>query len=116
LLFALNLTVIVAVVAVGMMQVVVYQVVHVIAVRNGFVATSGAVFVGLLVTAAGVLRGAGGRIRRIYRQRVLFNSVAIRMVQVAVVQIIDVAFVQDRSVAALRAVLMRVLLVLGCHL
>src|SRR5947209_3035130 len=59
----LDLAVIVAVIAVRMVQVTLDEVVRVIAVRDRFVAAAGAVRVVLGVGAAVVLRRAAGRIR-----------------------------------------------------
>ena len=62
-LFSLHLAVVVAVVAVGMVQVVVNQVIDMIPVRHRLVATRMAVLVPLLVATAGMLRRAARRIR-----------------------------------------------------
>jgi hypothetical protein len=57
-------TVIVAMAAMGVMEVSIDQVVHVIAMRNRFVATSGPMHVGSIMTPAAVLRRAPVRIGR----------------------------------------------------
>jgi hypothetical protein len=107
--------VVVAVVAVRMVQVVVDQVVHVIPVRHGLMATIGAVLVALVMAATRMLRRARSRIRSGDRKGVLFDVVTLQVVQVAIVQVIDVAVVQNPGVAAARTVLVRVALVLGRH-
>jgi hypothetical protein len=106
---------VIAMIAMRMVQMVVHQVIHMIPMGNGLMPTSGTVHMRLLVTAAGVLRSAASGIRRVDCQRVLLHGVAMGMVQVAIVQVIDVALVQNPLVAAVRAMLVRVLLVLGCH-
>ena len=91
---------VVAVVSVLVMQAAVDDVVDVIAVRYGFMAATFAVN----VAVAGVNRMATVRIGFIDAQGVLVVVAVVFMVQVAVVQIIDVAFVLDGSVAAVCAV------------
>lgn len=111
----LHLTVVVAVIAVRMVQVTVHQVVGVIAVGDSLVAAARTVLVSFLVTAAVMARCAGGRIGRTDRQRMLLDLAADRVVQVAVVQVIDMAIVLDGRVAAVGAVLVRVTLVMSRH-
>lgn len=91
---------VVAVIAVLVMQTAVDDVVDVIAVRYSFVAATFAVN----VAVAGVNRMAAVRIGFIDTQCMLVVVAVVLMVQVAVVQIIDVAFVLDGSVAAVCAV------------
>ena len=91
---------VVAVIAVLVMQTAVDDVVNVIAVRYGFVAATFAVN----VAVAGVNRMAAVRVGFINAQGVLVVMAVVFMVQVAVVQIIDVAFMFDGSVAAVCAV------------
>ena len=87
---------VVAVIAVLVMQTAVDDVVDVIAVRYSFVAATFAVN----VAVAGVNRMAAVRVGFIDTQSMLVVVAVVLMVQVAVVQIIDVAFVLDGSVAA----------------
>ena len=91
---------VVAVITVLVVQTAVDDVVNVITVRYGFVATTFAVN----VAVAGVNRMAAVRIGFIDTQGVFIVVAVMLMVQVAVVQIIDVAFVFDGSVAAVCAV------------
>ena len=81
-------------------QTAVDDVVNVITVRYGFVAATFAVN----VAVAGVNRMAAVRIGFIDAQGVFIVVSVVLMVQVAVVQIIDVAFVFDGSMAAVCAV------------
>jgi len=92
--------VVVAVIAVLVMQTAVDDVVDMIAVRYGFMAATFAVN----VAVAGVNRMAAVRVDFIDAQGMLVVVAVVLMVQVAVVQIIDVAFVLDGSVAAVCAV------------
>ena len=91
---------VVAVITVLVMQTAVDDVVDMIAVRYGFMAATFAVN----VAVAGVNRMAAVRISFIDAQGVFIVVAVVLMVQVAVVQIIDVAFVFDGSVAAVCAV------------
>jgi hypothetical protein len=92
-------------VAVGMVQVAVHQVVHVIAVGNLLVAAVRAVAMLLLMPAAGVVGRAGSGVRGSDLQNVVINVVAMNVVQVAVVQVIRMAIVPDGDMAATRTVL-----------
>ena len=96
----LNRTMVVAMVAVRVVQVAVDQVVDVVTVRDGFVAATGAMDVAGLVAAAFVLGRAAVRVGGRDGDHVLVDVVAMRMVQVAVVQVIDMAVMADGRVAA----------------
>ena len=91
---------VVAVIAVFVMQTAVDDVVDVVAVRYSFVAATFAVN----VAVAAVNRMAAVRVGFIDAQCILVVVTVVLMVQVAVVQIINVAFVFDGSVAAVCAV------------
>ena len=93
-------TVVVAVAPVRVVQVAGDKIVHVIAVRHRFMAAAGPVNVARLMPRAGMLRGADGGIGSAHFDDVLVVMVAVRRMQVAVVQIIDVAAVLDGGVAA----------------
>ena len=91
---------VVAVIAMLVVQTTVDDVVNVIAVRYGFVTATFAVN----VAVAGVNRMAAVRVGFIDAQSMLIVVAVMLMVQVTVVQIIDVAFVFDGSVSAVCAV------------
>jgi hypothetical protein len=95
-------------VTVGMMQVTVDQIVDVIAVRNGLVATSGTVHVARLMSHALVLRRAAVGIARRNLEHVLVNVIAVRVMQMPVVKVVRVIAVSNGGMAAVRAMLMRV--------
>ena len=103
---------VVAVVTVRMVQMAIDEVIDVVAMRHGFVAAAGAVDVSGFVAAAVVVGRAGVRVGGADGDAVFIDVVAVRVVQVAVVQVINVAFVFDGGVAAVRAVLVRVVGVL----
>jgi len=99
---------IVAMIAVSVVQVAIDQVVHMIAVWDGFMATTRTVLVRLVVGATGVLRRATRRIASRHGQLVFLDASRTVMVQMAVVEIIHVAVVLNGGVAAAGTVLMRV--------
>ena len=103
---------IVAMVAVRMVQVAIDQVVDVVAVRHGLMPTVRAVNVAGGMTRAGVLRRADVGMGRVNLQHMFVNrAVGFHMVQVPVVQEIDVALVLDGRVPAVLTVLMIVVIV-----
>ena len=95
---------IVAVAAVRVVQVPRHEVVDVVAVGHGFVAAAGRVGVALLVARALVVGRASLGVRAPDLERALVNVPFVRVVQVAVVQVVDVVAVPDGDVAAARAV------------
>ena len=114
---SLQLAVIVAVSAVRMMQVPVHEVIRMVAVRNGFVPASRSMLVPGFMTGAGMRRSAGIRVGRAHRNHMLIHVVAVRLVQVPVVQVIYVPFMLDGHMAAPFSVHMRVPLMdlMFCH-
>jgi hypothetical protein len=104
-----QLAVVVAVLAVLMVQVAVHQVVDVTRVRNGLVPAVVAVLMLGLVTPAAMVGRAAIRMRVVDLEHVLVDVIAVRMVQVAVVHVIDVVAVCDSGVPATGAVLMCVI-------
>ena len=99
---------VVAVVAVRVVQVAIDEVVNVVAMRHRFMTAAGAVNVPGFVAAAVVVGRAGVRVGGADGDAVFIDVVAVRVVQVAVVQVVNVAVVLDGGVAAARAVLVRV--------
>ena len=105
--------------AVRMVQVAIHQVIDMIAVRHGLVATVGPVSVRLLMGGTTVVRSAFLWIRRGHFDLVVVYMVAVTVVQVAIVKIIGVAIVFHGGVPAVWAMLVavgpRVLLVRLSH-
>ena len=105
---------VVAVIAVGMVQASVHQVVRVIGMRHRFVSTAWT----MLVRAARLRRAMHG-VCRVRRNNMLVDMVPVNMMQMAVVQIIDMAAMANRCVPAVRAMLVSMVgvLLLGtrCH-
>jgi hypothetical protein len=100
---------IVAVVAVLVVQVALDQVIDVVPMRDSLVAAAGAVLVPAVMLSAGVAGGAAGRVGGVDWQLVLLDSSRADMVQVAVVQEIDMIVVLDGRVSTVRAMLMIVI-------
>jgi hypothetical protein len=103
--------VVVAVIAVWMVQVAVHEIVDVIPMRHRFMAAPRSVNVARVVTAAA--RCALIRIFGTHLEPVLVHMIAVRMVQMTVVQIINVTVVPDCSMSTVRAMLMVVMSVMG---
>jgi hypothetical protein len=104
----LNAPVIVAMIAVRVMQVPVHQIVNVIAVRDGFMAAARA-----MLMRAFYLGRAARWIGPINRNRMLIDVITVHVMQVAVVQIIHVSLVADRGMPAVGTMLVSMVRVLG---
>jgi hypothetical protein len=96
--------VIVAMIAVRMVQVSVDQIISVITVWNRLMTTAGAMSMRRLMVAASVLRRAAIRIRGSDFDHVFIDMTVVHMMQVAVVEIIDVAVMSNRGMTAARPV------------
>ena len=103
---------VVAVIAVRVMQVTADPVVGVVAMWNRLVTAAGAVHMAGIVTAAAVIRGAAVGILAGDLDHVLVDMTLMRMMEVPVVQIVDVAAMAHGGVAASRAMLVRVVVML----
>jgi hypothetical protein len=101
----------VAVVAMRMMQVAIDQIVDVVAMRHRLVATARAMLVSLGVAAAIVVRGTAVRVDRTHGNDVLVKMIFVRVVKMAVVEIVHVALMPDRRMAAAGTVPVRVIVV-----
>lgn len=102
---------VVAVVSVRMMQVAVDQVVGVVSVRHRLVAAARAMLMaGFMAFTSMVRRVTVGVLCR-YRHGVIIDVTFVLVVEMAVVQVVGVAFVGNRGVAAVRSVLVAVVVV-----
>ena len=97
---------VIAMIAVRMMQTAPDRIIEMIAVRHRLVPASCAVRV---ISGAGGLRGMAVRMRSIDRDHVLVHVVAMLVVKMAIVEIIDVIVVTHRNMTTAIAVDMRVL-------
>ena len=92
--------VIVAMVAVGMVEVAVYKVVNMVAMRNGGMPAFGAVNVLRRVFVGGKSRRAFVGVGRINANGMFIHVVAMRMMKMAFLKVIYMPFVPDGGVAA----------------
>ena len=97
---------IIAVIAVRMVKMPVYEIVNVVAVRHRFVSASRTVYMIGIVSPASVPRRAAVRVAVADLHRMFFDlAVLADVMQVTVVQVVDVVAVLDAGVLAVRAVL-----------
>src|ERR1700747_2013896 len=99
-----NRTVVVTVIAMRVMQVAVDEIIDVIPVGHRFMAAPGSVDVAWLVASA-----VGSTLIRIFcahLEPVFVHVIDMGMVQVTIMQIVDVIAMPDRSVSAVRTMLM----------
>ena len=93
------------------MQVSLHQIIYMIAVRYRLVSTALAMQMAELMSSADMACRAGCRICRRHLKRVFVKVTFMRMMQMPVMQVIHVALMQDRRVAAVRAVYVRMVFV-----
>jgi hypothetical protein len=96
-----------------MVQVSIDQIIHMIPMRHRFVTAAGSMDVIRVVSRAGVLRRADIGIGRRYGNRVLIDMVAVRMVQVAVMQVIHMVLMTYGDVSAAGSMDMVMVLMVG---
>lgn len=106
-------------IAMRMMEVIVDQIVDVIAVRHGFVSATRTVHVSRRVSTALVIGRAAIRVGCGDLQTVFVHVIAMRVMEMAVVEIVNVVSVPDSRMAAGRAMLVIMMGVMrfiaGCH-
>jgi hypothetical protein len=107
--------VIITVIPMWMMQVVVNQVVNVITMRNALMCAAGTVYMSLVMSTTRMTGRACIRIGRVDFQHVFINVIEVRVMQVAIMQIIGVVGMSDSHMAAGESVLMAVTLVLSAR-
>jgi hypothetical protein len=101
----LHAAVVVAVVSVRMVQVVIHQVIRVVAMRNRFVAAAGAMPVSVFMRPAVVVGRTIGGVGGAHRQDVLIHVVSVHVMQVTVVKVIGVAVMLNRGMTTALPVL-----------
>src|SRR5262249_47657733 len=102
-------------VAVRVVQVPLDKIIDVVAVWHRVVAAARTMYVALFVTCAAMRWRTIRWVRGADSNYMLFNLVAGRMVQAAVVEIVDMVFVNDARMTAVRAVFVFVPFVMFCH-
>lgn len=105
---------IVAVIAVRVVEVAADSVIDVAAVRNCFVTAARAMNMPRRMTAAVMVRGTAVGVVPGYFDHVLVDVTFVRMVQVAIVQIVDVAAMPHGGMPATRTVLMGMVGMVWC--
>ena len=90
----------IAMFAVRMMEMTLYQIVDMVAVGDGFVSAAVTVDVRLFVAATGVVRGTVRRVRPTDSEGVLVDVAIVHMVEMAVVQVVGMAVMLNGSVTA----------------
>ena len=96
------------------MQAAVHKITDMVTMRHGFVPAARAVnVVGIVPEGVGGHRRASRRVVGGYLDHMLVDMVAMRMMQVAVMQVVDVIAVLDRCMATAWAMLVRMIGVLG---
>jgi hypothetical protein len=91
---------IITMIAMRVMQMTLYEIIRMVAVWHGLVAATRSVFVIRIVPAATMVRGAAIGIGGTHCNDMLVNMIVMWVMQVAVVEIIGVAVVANRNVAA----------------
>lgn len=102
---------VVAMAAVRVMEMPADQIVDVIPMGNGFVPASGAMLMGCVVSRAGMIGRAACRVHRAHLDHVLIYMIAVRLMEVPVVQVVDVLAVLDGNMSAAGSVNVGVALV-----
>ncbi len=107
---------VIAMIAMGMMQMSIDQIIDVITVRHSFVSAIGTMYVTCIMTTATVRWRASvgigfGNVDFVFDDL----TVLVNVVQVTVVQVVDVVAMLDSSVFTIGAVLMVVILVTVRH-
>lgn len=87
-----------------MMQVTVHEVIDVVAVRNGLVAAACLMLVRRFMRSTGVRGRARRRVRRSDREHALVGVAFVRVVQVAIVGVVDMVSMPNAGVATAGAV------------
>jgi hypothetical protein len=96
--------VVITVVAMGVMQMTVDEVVDVVSMGDRLMSTAGTMHMRCIVAAALMFRGAVGGVGAVDGEDMLVNVAFMRVVQVSIVQVVDVTIVLDGCVATIWAV------------
>lgn len=94
---------VVAMVAVGEVQVAIDEVADVVTVRDGFMSASWSVDVAFLVAGADVTRCAAHGVRRAHPDNMLVDVAVVHVVQMSIVKVVDMIAMTHTGVAASRA-------------
>jgi hypothetical protein len=103
---------VIAMTVVRIMEMSVDQIINMVAMRHGLVSTLRPMDMPRRMSCAIMPGGAVLRVGRGYANHMFIDMVLMRMMQMAVVQVVDMAFVHDSGVAALRSMRMIMIFVL----
>ena len=103
---------VIAMIIVRVMKVPIYQVINMVAMRDCLVSTLRPMHMPRRMSRAIMPGGAVLRIGRGYANHMFIDMVFMRIMQMAVMQVIDVAIVHDSGVAAFRSMRMIMIFVL----
>ncbi len=103
---------IIAMIIVRVMKVPIHQVIKMVAMRNCLVSTLRPMHMVSRMPRAIVPRGTVLRIERGYANHMFIDMVFMRIMQMAVMQVVDVAIVHDSGVAAFQPMAMVMIFVL----
>jgi hypothetical protein len=101
--------VIVAVIAVGMVEAPVYQVINVVSMRNRLMAAAGAMAMRLIMSGSAMLWVAPFRIRGANFNHVFLGAPLFHVLKMAMIKIINVILVLNGNMAAARTMHMRLI-------
>jgi len=100
---------VVAMIAMGMMQVTIDEIVNMVSMRYGFVSTAGSVHMIRTMGAAIVVWRALVRIGRAYRNHMFINMIAMQVMKMAVMKIVNMAIMHHGNVTTVWSMLMGVI-------
>jgi hypothetical protein len=103
---------IIAMVVMRVMEVAIDKIVHMLAMRHGFMAAVRPMYMSLRMTRALMFRRTAFGISRGYFYHMLIEMVAVRVMQVPVMQVIDVPVVHDAGMAAFGSMRMSMIFML----
>lgn len=103
---------VITVVTMGMVEAAIDQIVHMVAMRHGLMSAAGAMDVAVRMPFI-LHRGAVVRIGRADLDHMLIHMVAVRVMQVPVMQIVDMIAMTHSRVPAIRPVLVVVVFMMG---
>lgn len=104
---------VVAMITMWVVQMAINQIVHMISMRHCFVATTRTMHMGSIVAAAPMVWCTLIRIGRRCLDDVFVDVVAVHVMEVAVVEVVNMAVVANRGVTASRSMDVRVILMPG---
>jgi hypothetical protein len=94
------------------MEVAIDKIVHMLAMRHGFMAAVRPMYMSLRMARALMFRRAAFRIGRSYVYHMLIEMVAVRVMQMPIMQVIDVPVVHDADMAAFGSMRMSMIFML----